>query len=416
MNARILDQNGLLLKLVLVSSISTAIALTLGIILAKSTFTILTIILLSSNSIVFYLAQKKKFTPGIHLILISHILIFLTGALSGIHGYSLLLIYPAALYMSILFLHDERQQQFYVVISILASIISIYMMLQPGNGGVEIIKFIVETIIVIGILLGVYMIGQSHLSRLNDYQEELEHNESIIMEKNQELTRYIENNLQLESFAHLASHELKTPVRNISNFTGLLKRKVDHKLEEEEKEILGFITDQTQYIYGLITDLLNLSSISSEKAELSQIILKSMIDEVVDKNFMDKKNNIHVSHLPDKIYGNLPQLSLVIKNIIENGLKYVAKGVEPNILIDGEECPKYTIIRIADNGIGIGENYKDKIFLIFKRLHIQSEYEGNGFGLAYCKKIIENHKGRIKVTDNPTGGTIFSLILPNHID
>lgn len=320
--------------------------------------------------------------------------------------------YPAVLYMAMLFLTKESEKRFYVILAMVSSIISIYLMLQPVLNTDSIVNFIVETIIVTGLLLGVYLIGQSHLSKLTSYQHELEQNELIIIEKNKELTKYIENNLNLESFAHLASHELKTPVRNISNFTGLLKRKIEDKLVKEESEILDYIIEQTRYMYRLIENLLNLSSLSNNAQEVVKIQLHELLTEVIKNNFISQKDQIRIKEIPSQVSADSSELSVVIKNIIENGIKYVKKGVTPQIEIYGEESSNYTTICISDNGIGIDPKYSENIFLIFKRLHIQSEYEGNGFGLAYCKKIIENHNGMIKVSKNQNGGSIFSILLP----
>ena len=228
---------------------------------------------------------------------------------------------------------------------------------------------------------------------------------------NKELSR---KNKELEQFAYIASHDLQEPLRKIRNFTSLAELKRDNK--EELSYYFKKINASAERMSNLIKDVLNYSKLSIPENAFVDIDLNKVLENVVgDFEFLisDKNATIEVAHLP-AITGIPIQIEQLFYNLISNSLKFV-KG-NPVIKIASAAATQgdtvYNKISVSDNGIGIEEQYLEKIFTIFKRLHPQNEYEGTGIGLALCKKIVENHNGHIEIKSNENGTTV-DIFLPS---
>jgi signal transduction histidine kinase len=218
-------------------------------------------------------------------------------------------------------------------------------------------------------------------------------------------------NKDLSQFAFLAAHDLKTPVNNIYSLLQL----VEGQLDEEANEILSLISDSTERMRILITDLLEYSSIGKGK-EMGKVDCNKVVEAVQeDMKAIIKETNtiIEVGELP-VITGYETELRLLFQNLISNGIKFRKPGNVPMIEIDAEEKNGW-IFTVKDNGIGIAAEHKDKVFSIFERLHSKSEYEGTGIGLAHCKKIIDLHKGKIWVNSELGKGSTFYFTIPNQL-
>jgi len=242
-----------------------------------------------------------------------------------------------------------------------------------------------------------------------------------INEKTDELEtvnrRLEQSNEELERFAHIASHDLKSPLRNIISYTGLLRKNLGQIQQPIIKDSLDFIEKNGKRMNWLIEDVLEYSKLSNDESNKKDIVqLNELIHEISQFSESTLEEEPLFSVAPDLpiIQWNSSKLFLLFKNIIENGLKYNnAKKAKINIY-STHIADRYSIY-IEDNGVGIEKEYFDKIFIMFQRLHHQGKYEGTGLGLAICKKIVEEFGGSISVDSEFGKGTILKIDFPIHL-
>ncbi|MFK7934429.1 MAG: ATP-binding protein [Saprospiraceae bacterium] len=221
---------------------------------------------------------------------------------------------------------------------------------------------------------------------------------------------------ELEKFSYIASHDLKSPLRNIVSFSGLLKRRLKDK-DEISKEYLEFIISATTQMNYLITDVLEFSKINNLKGkELYPIDLNIVMNKALkhlSTVIQDKKAKIHFQFLPTIISDEFLMVT-IFQNLIENGLKY-NNSSHPEIVISSQinVDKKNILITFKDNGIGVAAEFQEQIFEMFKRLHTYDMYSGSGIGLAQCKKITEQLGGSIWVKSNENKGSTFFVQLPH---
>ncbi|MDO9186268.1 MAG: PAS domain S-box protein [Bacteroidia bacterium] len=229
--------------------------------------------------------------------------------------------------------------------------------------------------------------------------------ETHLKQISQELTR---SNQELEQFAYIASHDLQEPLRTISSFMQLLDKKQGNKKDEETKEYFQFIMSATEKMKNLIRDLLDYSRVGKSIVFSTvdcNLILKEVIAEM-DASITESKAKITSAVLP-KVNGNEIQLKQLFQNLISNGIKFKKKNSIPEIDITVEEKPTEYLFALKDKGIGIDEKYINKLFVLFQRLHSETEYSGTGIGLAICKKIVTMHGGKIWVESKLGEGSTF---------
>lgn len=247
--------------------------------------------------------------------------------------------------------------------------------------------------------------------------------ENALFEKTVQLQR---SNASLEEFAYVASHDLKEPLRKISAFGDRLLTSQIDKLDDNGKTYLQKIIGSAVRMQQMVDDLLALSMISANKSfkstDFNQVLEEIL--KTLEIKIEEKKAVIFSDRLP--LTDAIPsQISQLFQNLLSNSLKFVHPDRKPVIRIscdtvnqtDVPELTKSPIksfykIDIQDNGIGFDQQYSEKIFSIFQRLHGRSEYEGTGIGLAICRKIAENHGGFITATSTADLGATFTLYLP----
>lgn len=384
----------------------------LGLLLQDYLLALICLVIAIVSAIGYFHSDRYKTNFGVHLILCIYLIGFTFAAFTNLYALPLILVYPVVIILAQIFFTSDRILLSYVIISILCCIIAISVNKYKHDFFVD-DSYYIAAIIISVILLGcLASVSKSHTSVLRKYQKKLQNNESAITEKNQILENYIESNLQLENFAHLASHELKTPMRNISNFSGLLEMKLGKNLNEDTKEVVGIIKSEVSRMDKLIGDLLKLTLASNENIEFKQILLKPFLNEFIDRNFSAYKSNISIKEVPNTIIANDIYLNQLLSNLISNSIKFQGTNDGFELIIRGFESDQFYNIEIHDNGIGIKDELKKNIFLIFKRLHTQMEYEGTGIGLAICKKIVERHSGEIWVEDSTLlSGCVFKFTI-----
>ena len=221
----------------------------------------------------------------------------------------------------------------------------------------------------------------------------------------------IRSNEELENFAYIASHDLQEPIRMVSNFTSLLQNEYKDNLEGDGQKYLEFIMDGSARMKTLISDLLDYSRVNSDEAGFDDFNPQDQLD-IVLRNLREQidqtQAKITVKNLPDNLNANPIRFSRLLQNLIGNAIKYRKEAPKPlKIDIAAEERPDDWLFSIKDNGIGMKQEYLEKIFVIFKRLHGKGEYSGTGIGLSICKKIVENMGGQIWVKSEVGKGSTF---------
>ncbi len=219
------------------------------------------------------------------------------------------------------------------------------------------------------------------------------------------------SNQELERFAYIASHDLKSPLNNIINFSNLLQSELKDTKNLRVTQYVDFIRSGSIKMNMLIEDVLEYSKLSSDstsndKTDLN-IILQSITDSISEY--------IHQKNAQVKVNGPLPtirahrtKMYLLFKNLIENGIKY-NQSVSPHIEISFKKKELTYLFSVKDNGIGISSEFHQKIFDMFSRLHAENEYEGTGLGLALCKKIVRSLDGEIFVISEENKGADFLI-------
>ncbi len=260
---------------------------------------------------------------------------------------------------------------------------------------------------------------------VTDLTEKKKHEEALIQYQRQLEMKISELNLSnssLEQFIHVISHDIKEPLRKILTYTSHLIESGSEALQTKEVANLNIINSSALRLNSLVDDLVKYA-FSATKEEMRKVDLKSTIADVgEDLEILIRENSAEliVENLP-VINGSRVQLRQLFSNLISNAIKYRKMAIPPRILITSSKISavdplnperEYHKISFKDNGIGIEEKHLTKIFTIFQRLHMRNEYSGNGIGLAICKKIMENHSGKIDVQSVVNDGSIFNLYFP----
>lgn len=234
--------------------------------------------------------------------------------------------------------------------------------------------------------------------------------EAELEQKTRELER---SNADLEQFAYVASHDLQEPLRMVASYVQLLARRYRGRLDPDADEFIAFAVDGATRMQSLIQDLLAYARLGrsgkqpipahvgqcahAATGRLQEAIVESGARITVDAE-------CEVMAIPS-------QLAQVLQNLIANALKF-RRADAPEIRIGAEREGANWHVHVADNGIGIDPQHRERVFAIFQRLHTRREYPGTGIGLAICRKIIEDGGGRIWVESEPGIGSVFHFTLP----
>ncbi|WP_020536728.1 PAS domain-containing sensor histidine kinase [Lewinella cohaerens] len=253
-----------------------------------------------------------------------------------------------------------------------------------------------------------------NVTQLKIAEQALTEQISQVDQKNRQLQKYIESNLQLENFAFVASHDLREPVRTMRTFGQFLKKRVGHKLDEESMIHLDFIINSASRMNQLIEDLLTYSRVNTESVTRDPIELGPLLEEITDSlkaTIEETGAKIIFKSLPSVILGNRLKIQQVFQNLLANGIKFHRKNESPKIIVSVKETKTHWRFMVADNGIGIEEEFHEQIFVIFKKLHNYQEYQGTGIGLTLVKSIVNQHGGEIWLESKVGKGTTFYFTL-----
>jgi len=293
------------------------------------------------------------------------------------------------------------------------------------------------TFAITAVTSGLLIIGMFVMTRLNlrnaaQYRADLEkQNETLaskVSERTQELTLYSDelsrSNRELEEFAFVASHDLQEPLRKIQAFSDRLETMFKDELGEKGIDYIGRMKNAAQRMSNLINDLLEFSRVTTRGKDFDDTDLNGVVADILsDLEIAIKESNaqVNVDELP-VIQADKSQMQQLFLNLLSNAVKFRKAGTTPRIDITYEDVNEFSeelnvdtqwqVVTIKDNGIGFSQEYADKIFVPFQRLHGRSEYKGTGIGLSVCRRIVERHGGIINAQSIEGEGATFTIKLP----
>ncbi|OGS46229.1 MAG: hypothetical protein A2539_03010 [Elusimicrobia bacterium RIFOXYD2_FULL_34_15] len=225
-----------------------------------------------------------------------------------------------------------------------------------------------------------------------------------------ELKRSNEN---LEQFAYVASHDLQEPLRMMASYSELLEKRYKDKLDKDANEFIEFIVDGAKRLQKLINDLLAYSRIGRTDKSAGEVDCNTILGKVINSMhaYMEESGAIITNDELPTLIGNESNFVQLFQNLIGNAIKF-RKQEPPQVHISAKKENNEWLFSVKDNGIGIEPQYKDRIFLIFQRLHARVEYPGTGIGLSICKKIVETLGGKIWVESEYGKGSTFYFTIP----
>lgn len=220
------------------------------------------------------------------------------------------------------------------------------------------------------------------------------------------------SNAELEQFAYITSHDLREPLRMITSFLQLLERRYQDQLDSDAHEFIGFAVNGAKRLDSMINDILIYSRVAKKSRDLEKVDMNTVMEKTcINLKTSIDENNVRI------IYPELPTIMAdenlmvqLFQNLIANSIKYKGENA-PEINISARRDNKSWLFCVRDNGIGIAEDYLEKIFVVFQRLHTDEEYEGTGIGLAIAQKIVHQHGGNIWVESELGKGSNFCFTL-----
>ena len=232
------------------------------------------------------------------------------------------------------------------------------------------------------------------------------------------------SNAELEQFAYVASHDLQEPLRKVASFCQLLEKRYGDKLDDRGKEYIGFAVDGAKRMQVLINDLLTFSRVGRLNKSEIDVDLSAVLDDAIDNLATSVEESgaeiLRQGEPLPTVKGDPTLLTMLWQNLIGNAVKFRRPGVPPCVVIDcavGTESRDGSwLFTVTDNGIGIPDEFAEKVFVIFQRLHGRDAYTGTGIGLALCRKIVEYHGGSIWIDTAYTEGTRFLFTIPTAVD
>lgn len=317
-------------------------------------------------------------------------------------------VYFPFLFMMFFLISELRDRVIIALIYLACYLVTIYNVNVLGMDYPEISEIgasYIKNLTYFGCFLVTFIFCQYFFSAIRTYQKSTNRLLGDLQVKNEKLETA---NIELERFNYIASHDLKSPLRNITSFINLIERDIKKKDYNQIEEYMGFIKSGSQNMYQLIEDILKYSKIKDvstrEKLSVNLSVLCSQLNDIYDRK-------VTYNDLPT-IIESPHYIKTIFQNLIENGLKYNTSE-SPVVEINCTYHSETFDLTFTDNGIGMDPQFFEQIFELFKRLHSKIEYEGTGIGLAIVKRISEQMGAEISVESEFHKGTTFTLSLPN---
>ncbi|WP_019646538.1 MASE3 domain-containing protein [Novispirillum itersonii] len=223
------------------------------------------------------------------------------------------------------------------------------------------------------------------------------------------------SNADLEAFAHVASHDLREPLRNISGYVNLLERRYTARLDDDARQFIGFVRDGADRLDRLVSSLLNFSRATRQESRLRPVVLRDVVQEVVgDYASLLTLTGATVTMPEDGpvVLVDREMVGDVFQNMLSNAIKYAHPERRLVVTVRWRQAGGRLAVEVADNGVGIPEADQRRVFGMFQRVERGPLSGGSGIGLAVCRKVIEHHGGQIAVSGAEGGGAVFSFDLP----
>ncbi len=262
-------------------------------------------------------------------------------------------------------------------------------------------------------------------AQTDELEQRVAQRTQALQEANRSLQR---SNSDLEQFAYVASHDLQEPLRKITTVGSRIEKKYAETLGDDGRMLLGIMTSAAGRMKLLIESLLVFSRMARKAETYEYVNLNRTMEDIIsDYELKIGETDSRIEYDPLPVIEGVPQqLHQLLQNLLSNSLKFAKSGVPPLIriraaVIEAQEHQElkldnsrtYHKITFEDNGIGFEEEYTEKIFTIFQRLHGVAHYQGAGIGLSICRQVVENHGGIIKAEGRLDIGAIFTVILPS---
>ena len=221
------------------------------------------------------------------------------------------------------------------------------------------------------------------------------------------------SNKYLEEFAYVASHDLQEPLRMVSSYTQLLANRYQDKLDQDANEFINYAVDGAKRMQALIQDLLMFSRLSTQPRQNEPVDANALYQYALANLSMliEESGSIVSTDALPMVSGDTGQLRQLFQNIIGNAVKYREPTRTNQVHVSAQRVNDRWQFCIKDNGIGIQSEYFERVFVIFKRLHVTSQYPGTGIGLALCQRIVETHGGELWVESEYGKGSCFYFTL-----
>ena len=267
-----------------------------------------------------------------------------------------------------------------------------------------VVKWVVETV------APVYYQGrQATLGNVMDITEQKRDKERLT----QMVSEMKRSNTELEQFAYVVSHDLQEPLRMVSSYTQLLAKRYRGQLDTDADDFISYAVDGAERMRTLLNDMLDYSRVGTRGKPFKLIWCEDVLEKAITNlkvAIEDSGTLVSHDYLPMLVVDE-GQLVQLLQNLIGNAIKFCNQET-PTVHVSAEKKDEVWVFSVRDNGIGIDPQHAQRIFEMFKRLHIREEYPGTGMGLAICKKIVERHGGHIWVQSQAGEGSTFYFTIP----
>jgi len=287
---------------------------------------------------------------------------------------------------------------------------------KKKNG--ELLNTIIKTVFIKEAFENITVYLFRDITQETSYKRIIKYQLEELDEKNIQLQKYIDNQLQFENFAHLAAHDLKNPLRTLVSFSQILQDSTTNRISEDEKEYIAFIKKAANKVSNLITGLSNFAELNVEKCNFELIdfnMFKTHLKKSLKAKFTKSAYQLTFNQLPVDLIANTRHLHTLFYELISNAITYKKPNEQSFIKVNCIEKKEAFLFNIIDNGIGIRKDDQNAIFTIFKKANQNDVSENTGIGLASCKKIAEMHKGEIWVSSKPSEGSTFSFTISKYL-
>lgn len=285
--------------------------------------------------------------------------------------------------------------------------------IRPGAGYVELLFNAALYRDEKGRLSNIFAVGRDITERRQLEQQLRQFNEKLEDKVKLRTHQLMAKAKEIEQITYFASHDLQEPLNTTTGFIELLKQKYKSQTDKDSEKFFSYVTRANERMKTLVRELLEYSRLGNKK-EFKEVDCNAIVDDVLaDLGAIISKHQAVISKEKLPVLTGYPlELKLLFQNLLANAIKFRKPDTPPVISISAIKDAKQWIFSVEDNGIGMDPIHLEKIFLLFRRLHNQSAYEGSGIGLAHCRKIVELHGGSIWALSERDKGTCFKFSIP----